>query len=85
MNILRMLQEMKRRTRALVFGPDKKDSKIILKMLIDKGFKSLNVKLVTKTLSYNAEYVIYVVYFQRQTITLKELLHNYSIFKFSKS
>ena len=53
-------------------------------MLIDKGLKCLDVKLVTKTFSYNAEYVIYVVYFQRQTITLKELRQNYSVLNFLK-
>ena len=70
--------------KALLFGLEKKDPKIILKMLIDKGLKCLDVKLVTKTFSYNAEYVIYVVYFQRQTITLKELRQNYSVLNFLK-
>ena len=82
MNILHMLQKNEKPFKALLLRLEKKDPKLILKMLIGKGLKCLNVKLVTKTFSYNAEYVIYVVYFQRQTITLKELRQNYSVLNF---
>lgn len=70
--------------KALLFGLDKHDPAIIKKRLSEMGLQCLDVKIVIKKNQFNAEYVFYVVYFQRQTITIKELRQQYSIIDYLK-
>lgn len=70
--------------KALLFGLDKQDPQTVKNHLNNMGLKCLDVKLVLKKGVRNLEYVIFVVYFQRQTITMKELRHNYSIIEYVK-
>lgn len=70
--------------KALLFGLDKQDPQIIKKHLTNMGLKCLDVKLVIKKSIHNSEFVIFVVYFQRQTINLRELRQNYSIIEYVK-
>lgn len=71
--------------KALIFGLDKQDPMIVKKKLTDMGLKCLEVKIVVKKNNlYNSEYVIYVVYFERQTITIKELRQSYSVIDYIK-
>ena len=64
--------------KALLFGLDKMDPSIIKKQLISMGLKCLDVKPVEKSGNNNLAYVFYVVYFERQSITLKELKQSFS-------
>lgn len=65
--------------KAILFGLDKHDPAIIKKKLCEKGLQCLDVKIVIKKNLQNSEYVFYVVYFKRQTISMNELRKNYSV------
>lgn len=64
--------------KALLFGLDKYDPMIIKNQLLKMGLKCLDVKIVIKKGIGNSEFVIYVVYFQRQSVSMKELRQKYS-------
>lgn len=64
--------------KALLFGLDKMDPKLLKAKLIDIGLRCLDVKLVIRNCQFNQERIIYVVYFKRQTITVNELRKQYS-------
>lgn len=70
--------------KALLFGLDKHDPMIIKNQLSELGLKCLDVKLVQKRGAGNAEIIIYVVYFQRQSISMKELRQKYSVIEYIK-
>lgn len=70
--------------KALLFGLDKYDPTIIKKKLLNMGLKCLDVKLVIKKNNHSTEFYIYVVYFERQSITLKELRQTYSVIDYVK-
>lgn len=70
--------------KAILFGFDKHDPAIIKKRLCEMGLQCLDVKIVIKKNQYNSEYVFYVVYFKRQTISIKELRKNYSVIDYLK-
>lgn len=70
--------------KALLFGLDKRDPSIIKNQLTELGLKCLDVKLVHKNGPGRTEFVIYVVYFQRQSISMKELRQNYSVIEYMK-
>lgn len=70
--------------KALLFGLDKRDPSIIKNQLTELGLKCLDVKLVQKKGAGRTEIIIYVVYFQRQSISMKELRQNYSVIEYMK-
>lgn len=63
--------------KAILLGMDKHDPQFIKSKLINKGLNVLDVKLVHKKSKANYEITLYVVYFKKQTITLRELKQNY--------
>lgn len=69
--------------KALLFGLDSQDPAVIKNKLIAKGLQVTDVKIVHKKTIY-ATMVIYVVYFKRQTITMRELRQNHSIIDYVK-
>lgn len=69
--------------KALLFGLDSQDPAIIKKKLIEKGLQCIDVKIVHKKSQYG-NFVIYVVYFKRKTITIKELRQNFSVMDYIK-
>lgn len=69
--------------KALIFGLDSKDPAVIKNKLVTKGLQVIDVKIVHKKTIY-ATIVIYVVYFKRQTITMRELRQKYSIIDYVK-
>lgn len=70
--------------KAILLGLDKQDPSKIKKTLIEKGLLCLDVKLVSRVKHNNNEQIIYIVYFQRKTITIKELRKDHSVFEFVK-
>lgn len=70
--------------KTLLFGLDKYDPIIIKKKLLSMSLKSLDVNIVIKKSNHDTEYFIYVVYFERQSITMKELRQNYSVIYYVK-
>lgn len=70
--------------KAVLLGLDKFDPAIVKHKLNKMGLTCLEVKLVTKTRGNNNEQCIYIVYFQRKSITLKELKQNYSVIDYVK-
>lgn len=70
--------------KALLFGLDKRDPSIIKGQLTELGLKCLDVKLVQKKGIGNTEMIIYVVYFQRKSVTMKDLRQNYSVIEYMK-
>lgn len=70
--------------KAVLLGLDKFDPLIIKKKLIDLKLPCLDVKLVTKSNGLYNEQAIYIVYFQRKSITIKELRQNYSVIDYIK-
>ena len=63
---------------------DKTDPSVIKHRLINLGLKCSDVKIVTKARENNNEQVIFIVYFERKSITLKELRQNYSVIEYIK-
>lgn len=69
--------------KALLFGLETQDPAALKKKLINMGLQCIDVKIVHKKSTY-ATFVIYVVYFQRKTITMKELRQKYSVIEYVK-
>lgn len=69
--------------KALLFGLETQDPAIIKDKLIAKGLQCLDVKIVQKKNNYGT-YVIYVVYFKRKTITMRDLRQNFSVIDYVK-
>lgn len=69
--------------KAVLLGLDKYDPNIIKQKLIDMKLLCLDVKLVTKK-GLHSEQAIYIVYFQRKSVTIKELRQNYSVIEYIK-
>lgn len=65
--------------KAVLLGFDKFDPLIIKKKLTDLKLSCIDVKLVTKSNGPHNEQAIYIIYFERKSITMKELRQNYSI------
>lgn len=70
--------------KALLFGLDKCDPMVIKNLLISKGLKCNDVKLVQKTSAYNVINYIYVVYFDKQSITINELREKHYVIDYVK-
>lgn len=71
--------------KAILLGLEKADPNTIKANLISMGLKCIDVKLVVnKSKEKTLEHIIYVVYFQRKSITLRELRQNYSAIKHIK-
>ena len=70
--------------KAVLLGLDKSDPNIIKNKLISLGLKCSDVKIVTKTREDRNEIVIFIVYFEYKSITLKELRENYSVINYIK-
>lgn len=70
--------------KAVLLGLDKFDPVIIKKKLNDLKLPCLDVKLVTKSNGPYNEQAIYIVYFQRKSITMKELRQKYSVIDYIK-
>lgn len=64
--------------KAVLLGLDKCDPIIIKNYLISKGLKCTDVKIVIRDKENRGEMAIFIVYFERKTISLKELRENYS-------
>jgi len=69
--------------KALLFGLDKMDPNIIQNKLNNIGLKCLNIKPIEKKTNHFTQ-IFYIVYFERQSITLKELRQNYSVLEHIK-
>lgn len=69
--------------KALLFGLETQDPAIVKNKLIAKGLQCFDVKIVHKKTTY-ATFVIFVVYFKRKTITMKELRQNHSVIDYVK-
>lgn len=63
--------------KAVLLGLDKMDPSVVKAHLIKMGLKCIDVKIVTRGRKDRNEQIIYVVYFERKTITIKELRQNY--------
>lgn len=59
--------------KALLLGMDKTEPMVIKSKLINLGLECLSVKLVHRTDANKRERIIYIVYFKRKSITLREL------------
>lgn len=70
--------------KAILLGLDKQDPLKIKRQLVEKGLKCTDVKIVTRKQENREEQIIYVVYFERKTITMKELRENYSSLEYMK-
>ncbi|XP_073814558.1 uncharacterized protein [Musca autumnalis] len=65
--------------KALLFGLETQDPMSVKTKLINMGLQCTDVKIVHQKSRYGS-FIIYVVYFKRKTITMRELRHNYSKF-----
>lgn len=70
--------------KALLFGLEKTDVSELKTKLIKMGLECIDVKMVQRSGRGNTEHLFYVVYFKRQSITLKELRQNYSSIEYLK-
>lgn len=69
--------------KAVLLGLDKTDTSVVKNQLKSLGLKCIDVKMVTRPRD-NYEQVIFIVYFERKTVTLKELRQNYSAINYIK-
>lgn len=70
--------------KALLFGLEKTDVSILKTTLIGMGLECIDVKMVQKPGKGNNDLIFYVVYFKRQSTTLKELRQKYSSIEYLK-
>lgn len=70
--------------KAVLLGLDKYDPAVIKTRLLNLGLKCIDVKIVTRKSDSLREQVIYIVYFERKSITLRELKQNYSVINYIK-
>ena len=59
--------------KAVLLGLDKSDPSVIKAHLLKLGLKVMDVKIVTRGRDSNNEQIIFIVYFEKKSITLKEL------------
>lgn len=64
--------------KALLFGLDKVDLSELKSKLISMGLDCIDCKMIQKSSQSNTQIIFYVVYFKRQTTTLKELRQKYA-------
>ena len=57
--------------KAVLLGLDKCDPEVIKKDLIEKGLKCVDVKIVSRVKENRGEQVIFIVYFERKSISIK--------------
>lgn len=69
--------------KVVLMGLDTLDTETLKSKLIALGLKCLDVKIVQRKTQYST-YVIYIVYLQRKTITLKELREKFDIIDYIK-
>ena len=69
--------------KALLFGLESQDPVILKRKLIALGLQCLDVKCVLKKSQYGS-YVIFVVYFKRKSISIKELRQKYDVIDYIK-
>ena len=69
--------------KALLFGLESQEPLTLKNKLIAFGLNCIDVKIVHKKTQY-AHYVIYVVYFQRKSVTIKELRQKYNVIDYVK-
>lgn len=70
--------------KAILLGLDKQDPIILKNKLIEMGLLCLDVKLVSRARDGNNEQIIYVVYFQRKSTSIRELRKDFSVFDYVK-
>lgn len=70
--------------KAVLLGLDKMDPTVVKSKLLILGLKCLDVKIVTIDRENRNQQVIYIVYFERKTITMRELRQNYSAIDYIK-
>lgn len=70
--------------KVVLLGLEKCDPNLVKKELIAKGLKCTDVKIVTKNMINRNEIVIFIVYLERKSITLKELRQNHSSINYIK-
>lgn len=70
--------------KAVLLGLDKKDPSVIKAHLLDMGLKVMDVKIVTRGRDSNNEQIIFIVYFVKKSITLRELRQKYSVMNYIK-
>ena len=70
--------------KAVLLGLDKSDPSVIKAHLLKLGLKVMDVKIVTRGRDSNNEQIIFIVYFEKKSITLKELRQKYSVMNYIK-
>lgn len=70
--------------KALLFGLDKTDVSLLKNKLLSMGLDCLNVKLIHKSEPGRMDHIFYMVYFKKQSISLKELRQKYSVIEYLK-
>ena len=70
--------------KAVLLGLDKTDPSVVKARLTNLGLKCMDVKMVTRARDSNNEHIIFIVYFERKSITLKELRQKYFAINYIK-